>query len=1083
VVDTADANPPPDPLAALPPALADRLADALYRSASPAAAMRAVDDLVAAHPDHAGGLRRAAAALAPAAHAELPTRIGPFRLVSLLGRGGYGEVYLAEQDTPVARRVALKVLKRGMDSQAILQRFAREQDAVARMSHDAIARIHDAGMTLGGQPWFAMELVDGQPLVAYCRDRALPLRARLRLFVEICRGVHHAHQKGIVHRDLKSSNVLVARVGERDVPKLIDFGVARALHDEKGADLTQTGAVVGTPAHMAPEQLAGTGGDVDTRTDVYALGVLLYEVVTGVQPFAASLAGARTPLEAQRLLLAAEVGRPSQAATPAYALEASWRRQLAGDVDWIVGKATMREMARRYGSAAEVADDLERHLASEPVRAGPPSASYRLLKFVQRHRGRVVAAGLVVATALVGAAWTARYAWLADERARDNAELARAEALAKGEAEAQAARANAASARLAAKVAEFQQLAGVVRVAQAKAREADLYPAAPWRLDALTRWLADEAEPLLALSPQLDAAIAAIRAEALPWTPAEQQADRAGHPRRDEWAKAEAQRDAMRRQVALAAGGPLVVPELSAGDLARPGAELMAMARHRTGVPRYGRTVYGEEALGLAYARAAVAKVAPGAERAMAQWTLAWALLDNGQDAAALAAGDSSATYDSDDAATAQAVADMRAGLRSAVASRAARLAELEAAAAQLTAEVGARRTWRFPAERSAEQFLHDTLTQLRRDLDAFAALEVRNVRSRVRWASAWRDGVFASGHPRARMTWAEVADHVRKDARFGGSEVVWDEAARLDLVPLGANPRTGLLEFYHLASAWDGVVDPAALPIPVHAADGAIDIGAGGGIVFVLTPGGRATLGSQADDAAQPNHDPQRNADEALHDVELAPFLLARHELTQGQWERLSAWAPDRRRPATYQQGSRVAGVDMTMAHPVERVPFALCEQLLARAGLQLPTEAQWEHACRAGTTGPWSADAAALLRHANLADASTKRVAPNWNCAPWDDGHGAHAPVGSFAPNPWGFYDMHGNVSEWCRDPDGPYGSERSGDGLRTVSGPYPRRYHRGGGWVAVPALARTAGRGMATQDALDHAIGVRACRSLAR
>ena len=250
--------------------------------------------------------------------------------------------------------------------------------------------------------------------------------------------------------------------------------------------------------------------------------------------------------------------------------------------------------------------------------------------------------------------------------------------------------------------------------------------------------------------------------------------------------------------------------------------------------------------------------------------------------------------------------------------------------------------------------------------------------------------------------------------------------------MPLGPNPVTGLLEFYHLASAWDGEVDPRQLPIPRHAADGAIAVASATGIVFALAPGGMARLGSQADDPSAPFYDPAREPAEALHDVELAPFLLARHELTQGQWRRLTAWAPDLRQPATYFRPGSVAGVNLTDTNPVERVSVVQAKLVLQRAGLQLPTEAQWEHACRAGSTTPWHAPGEELRHHANFADAATKTVAPKWTCLPWNDGHGVHAPVGAFRPNAWGFFDMHGNVAELTRDPDGPYGSERPGDGL---------------------------------------------------
>ncbi|MBK8097662.1 MAG: protein kinase [Planctomycetes bacterium] len=348
---------------------------------------------------------------------RIPTQIGNYRDLSLLGEGGFGTVYLATQHQPVHRRVALKVLRAGMDSAQVIARFALEREALARMSHPSIAAIYDAGTTAGGMPFFAMEYVDGQSLTSYCDSHRLELMARLRLFVQVCRGVHHAHQKGVIHRDLKPSNVLVATVDGVPVPKIIDFGIAKALADgREAAAATADVRVLGTPGYLSPEQAALESGHVDARSDVYALGILLYELLTGHLPHDPAENKERGLLAYLQRVREAEPRRPSTAAaTSGIAVAAArgvgartLRRRLRGDLDKITLMALEREPARRYPSADALAADLERHLRHEPVLAGAPGVGYRLRKFVRRHR--VVAASsvailLALVFGLVAALW------------------------------------------------------------------------------------------------------------------------------------------------------------------------------------------------------------------------------------------------------------------------------------------------------------------------------------------------------------------------------------------------------------------------------------------------------------------------------------------------------------------------------------------------------------------------------------------------------------------------------------------------------------------------------------------------------
>jgi non-specific serine/threonine protein kinase/serine/threonine-protein kinase len=339
--------------------------------------------------------------------------IGPYRLLQKVGEGGMGEVWLAEQTEPIRRRVALKLIKAGMDTKQVVARFEAERQALALMDHPSIARVFDAGETPRGLPYFVMEYVQGEPISTYCDRQRLTTIERLELFLAVCDGVQHAHQKGIIHRDLKPSNVLVTQVGDKAVPKIIDFGVAKATAQRLTERTMFTEpAMIGTPEYMSPEQAELTGLDVDTRTDVYALGVILYELLTGALPFDSKELRQHGFGEIQRRIREVEPPRPSaRVSTLGDRASASARarrtepaplaRHLRGDLDWITMKALEKDRTRRYGSPSELAADIGRHLDHQPVLAGPPSATYRISKFVRRHRFGVAAAALVV-VALIG---------------------------------------------------------------------------------------------------------------------------------------------------------------------------------------------------------------------------------------------------------------------------------------------------------------------------------------------------------------------------------------------------------------------------------------------------------------------------------------------------------------------------------------------------------------------------------------------------------------------------------------------------------------------------------------------------------
>jgi serine/threonine protein kinase len=351
------------------------------------------------------------------------TVIGPYKLLESIGEGGMGLVYMAEQQRPVRRKVALKIIKPGMDTRQVIARFEAERQTLALMDHPNIARVFDAGATESGRPYFVMELVRGIPITDYCDRDRLAIEDRLELFIRVCQAVQHAHQKGIIHRDLKPTNVLVTLIDGTAVPKVIDFGVAKAMGQSLTEKTVFTGfaQLIGTPLYMSPEQAEFSGADVDTRSDIYALGVLLYELLTGSTPFDQDTLRTVAYDEVRRIIREVEPPKPSTriSTLEATAATVSANRKsdpytlgklIRGELDWIVMKALEKDRNRRYETANGLAADLRRYLNYEPVEAGPPSALYRLRKYARRNRA-VLATAALVALALV--AGTVVSAWQA----------------------------------------------------------------------------------------------------------------------------------------------------------------------------------------------------------------------------------------------------------------------------------------------------------------------------------------------------------------------------------------------------------------------------------------------------------------------------------------------------------------------------------------------------------------------------------------------------------------------------------------------------------------------------------------------
>jgi serine/threonine protein kinase len=375
--------------------------------------------------------------------------LGPYRLVRTLGSGGMGVVYLAEQQQPVRRSVALKIIKQGMDTEQVIGRFEAERQALALMDHPNIAKVYDAGATEDGRPYFVMELVEGVPITKYCDQHRLTIRERLELFVPVCQAIQHAHQKGVIHRDIKPSNVLVATYDGKPVPKVIDFGIAKATGQQltEATMFTQLGVVIGTLEYMSPEQAQPISMDIDTRSDIYSLGALLYQLLTGVTPLKASQLNESAYLEMLRKIREDEPLSPSSRlaqSTETLAQTSEERstdpgrlpKLLRGELDWIVMRALEKDRARRYETANGFARDIQRFLAGEPVEAGPPSATYRLKKFASRNRALLATSAAFAALLIAGAAvstWQAvrarraeKAATLARDRANNEAATAKA---------------------------------------------------------------------------------------------------------------------------------------------------------------------------------------------------------------------------------------------------------------------------------------------------------------------------------------------------------------------------------------------------------------------------------------------------------------------------------------------------------------------------------------------------------------------------------------------------------------------------------------------------------------------------------
>jgi serine/threonine protein kinase/formylglycine-generating enzyme required for sulfatase activity len=952
----------------------------------------------------------------PQSPAERPEQIGPYRILSVIGEGGMGTVYLADQKTPVRRRVALKVIKLGMDSKAVVARFDAERQALSLMEHSSIAKVFDCGLSERGQPYFAMEYVKGIPITDYCDQNKLPLKDRIGLFQQVCSGIQHAHLKGVMHRDLKPDNVLVTLQDGKPLAKIIDFGLAKAMDHRlvEATIFTEHGTVVGTPEYMSPEQ-AGLGGlDVDTRTDVYSLGVLLYELLTGDLPFTRRELHQAGYMEMQRVIREEEPSKPStrvttlgdRAVSQAHlrALDQrSYARTLRGDLDWITLKALEKDRTRRYDTAQELAADLGRYISMEPVLATPPSAGYRARKFLRKYRGRVAAVAAVLVTAVSGAVVAFMFMLESQRQAEratkqsDLAERRRQEADgARASAQEQRDLVDATARRLDAKVQDFNQLKGVVSLSNLRERATTLMPAWPEKIGKIEAWLSD-ARSLLDDRASLDATLERLRSMSEPWTDDQKVQDRMNHPRYAEWRLGEIELESLRRARSLAESDSLPARELPPEVVASGSApRLNDMAWARVAPSMGERTVVGEELDGLLYARAAVQIARAGVDPNLCQYldTLAWALALNGQDDAALRASQEALECCPEDER--ESYRDYSKALKASIINREQSLRVLASRQKELLRSIDERVTYSFSAEQQAESFLHDTVAGLRRGLDALESAEYASVKRNLLWARAIGD--LTRAHPRAALTWQGVRDMVARAERYSGCEVWIPEDGWVGLVPLGLNPKSGLMEFYDIRSACDGSVEGAAsIKLPNRRADGGFDVSGDTGLIFVLLPGESGLGGLAWQDA----------------------FLCSQFEMTQGQWRRLAELAEVTINPSFHKAGNDdFVGGYVSESHPVDSVSWDEAIKLLQACRWCLPSERQWLYALTGSTVPDDPVGKLDWPNEGNFASEDAAILGMEAQLEEWSDGYALHAPVGRFRANIMGIYDMRGNVWEWCQD-----------------------------------------------------------------
>ncbi len=947
---------------------------------------------------------------------ENPEWFDNYRVIELLDAGGMGSVYLAEE-TPSKRRVAIKTIRTTVATDPVLRRFDAEQRLLGLLDHPYIVPIYQSGISQNGAPYFVMEYLEGSPITDFCEQNALPIRSRVQLIADMCEGLESAHRATVLHRDVKPTNVLVVTEDLTPTPRIIDFGIAKELGPQaQDQETTQLGQVLGTMAYMSPEQLEGDPRRIDARSDVYAVGVVLYEVLTDSLPH--SVASGET--EVQRVTRRVQESRPQRPSRHlSKTIPPGAQLHRLHDLDWIVLRALDRDPEQRYQTISAMRRDLCTYLAGVSLESedrdsgGWRSVRTRLffggvgvlavlltwisfgqgLAVLGTHWQYLLMVGLAVAVGLnLSLLRRAQVSERDGRRRREEAEVYEEQARQYEEEEqrsldfAAAERASAQSDRESAeeRLRQVTRLSDRRRLSDLKARAEGFWPYDVKRLPEMRSWIR-EALALASRRIQHESALNFLRSRALPYGPDDVRRDAETDPLNAELESANAQLDRLqevRKRIGERVPSEGVNPEDETGPHALTREEIEA---HVETLER---------------------------------------LID-----------------------------------------------ETETQIASIENRLGQRRTWDY--ESAADRWLEALLAELVDGIRAFESDEpesdgstdptIASIVQRVKMTERLQATTLDEAE--AKAAWAKAITDVEASPLYGGIELT----PQFGLLPLGKDPRTGLWQFWHVASG------DRPRPAKDPESNSPWEVTEDMGMVMVLVPAGRCVVGVQSEDSNRPNYDPSPSDDIPVRNAEVSAFFVGRYLVTQGQWRRHTGSNP------AFSANRNIAGRQHDLRYPVESVSWRDCRRVLSQMGLDLPTGEEWEYAARAGTTTPWwsGGDPKSLIGVDNLADRFAKNNGPpRWVCDDWNfDGFVGPSPVGYFRPNPFGLHDVHGNLCEWCDD----IYDNSSEDSHVEADGASTARVTRGGSYWASADRAKIYRREARAEDSRDLFIGVRAIRRL--